>query len=268
MKHRIEHEMSAEDYRAAEGISASDLKHIVPPKTPSHYLANVTLATPRPQTKAMLLGTLAHLAILEPEKLDAAFAVKPADIDLRTKDGKAWKASMGEVPVLDQGEADALHGMRDAVAEHTTAQLLLNGGSYEISLFAEHPTTGLPIKGRMDAITGNIIADVKTCEDASPGAFAASAARLLYDVSAAHYCALANECGIAIEHFYWIAVEKAPPFAVAVYQPSPEVQARGLRLAEQALKDIAHCCEIEEWPGYPSSSVLQYPAWALREGEL
>jgi hypothetical protein len=268
MKPRIEKNISAAEYRGSEGISASDLKWIVPPRTPSHYLANVVGPVDKPQTRAMLIGTLAHLAVLEPEKLDGAFALKPQDIDLRTKDGKAWKASIGDLPVLDQGEADSLHGMRDAVAAHQTASELLRGADYEVSLWAEHPGTGLPIKGRMDAIGNSVIADVKTCEDASPAGFAASAARLLYDLSAAHYCALANECGIPVETFWWIAVEKSAPYAVAVYQPSDDVMKRGYRLAEAALTRVRECCDMQEWPGYPTSSVLQYPAWALREEGL
>lgn len=264
----VELNMEADTYRASEGISGSDLKWIVPPRTPKHYLANVTLRAEKPQTKALLMGTLAHLAILEPEKLDAAFVVKPADIDLRTKDGKAWRASIGTTPVLDQGDADALMGMRDAVAEHEAAQALLRGASYEVSLWAEDEATGLPIKGRIDAIGNGVIADVKTCEDASAPGFGAAAARFLYDLSAAHYCTLANANNMAVERFYWIAVEKAAPFAVAVYEPSEEVLARGYRLAEAALKRVAECCESSEWPGYPSSAVLQYPAWALKGADL
>jgi hypothetical protein len=268
MTTRIELDMDADAYRASEGISASDLKHIVPPKTPAHYFANVSGRTERVQTKAMLLGTLAHLAVLEPHKLDAAFAVRPAHItDLRTKEGKEWKSSVGALPVLDQGEADALHGMRDAVAANAAAAALLRGASYEVSLWAEHPATGLPIKGRLDALGAGVIADVKTCEDASPQGFGAAAARFLYDLSAAHYMALADLCGRPVDSFWWIAVEKSAPFAVAVYQPSEEVMARGIRLAEAALARVAECCERQEWPGYPASAVLQYPVWALREGE-
>lgn len=264
MPTQIIKDMDADVYRAAEGISASDLKHICPPKTPAHYLANVVGRVERVQTKAMLIGTLAHLAVLEPEKMDAAFALKPADMDLRTKEGKEWRASLGGLPILDQGESDMLNGIRDAVADHETAQALLKGADYEVSLFAEHEATGLPIKGRLDAIGGSVIADVKTCEDASPGAFAASAARLLYDMSAAHYCALANECGIGVDQFFWIAVEKAAPFAVAVYEPSDAVRERGFRLAEEALATVKRCCDSQEWPAYgQGAAVLHYPQWAL-----
>jgi len=266
MTTRIELNMDSDAYRASEGISASDLKYIVPPRTPAHYLANVVeRRVAKTETKAMLLGTLAHLAILEPNKLDGAFVVRPAGMTFTTKEGKEWKAAQSDTPILDQSEADTLYGMRDAVAAHEAASALLKGADYEVSLWAEHPTTGLPIKGRVDALGAGIIADVKTCEDASPSGFAASAARLFYDLSAAHYMGLADLCGRPADTFWWIAVEKAAPYAVAVYQPSEEIMARGMRLAEQALARIAACCEAQEWPAYPASAVLQFPAWALKE---
>jgi len=269
MTTRIELDMDSDAYRASEGISASDLKYIVPPRTPAHYLANVVeRSVAKVQTKAMLLGTLAHLAILEPNKLDGAFAVRPTEgkeADGRTKEGKEWAAAHADKPILTQDEAHTLYGMRDAVAAHEAASALLKGADYEVSLWAEHPTTGLPIKGRVDALGAGIIADVKTCEDASPSGFAASAARLFYDLSAAHYMGLADLCGRPADTFWWIAVEKAAPYAVAVYQPSEEIMARGMRLAEQALARIAACCEAQEWPAYPASAVLQFPAWALKE---
>jgi hypothetical protein len=258
--------LPAEAYRAHDGISASDLKHIVPPRTPAHYRANVIeRSVPRTETKAMLLGTLAHLAVLEPDKLESAFVVRPEGLDLRTKPGKEWLAQAGDKPALTQLEADAVFGMRDAVASHEVARELLRGTQAEVSMFALHPQTSLPIKGRIDALGASVIVDVKTCEDASPGAFSRQAAALLYDLSAAHYMALADLCDVPVDSFWWVAVEKSPPFAVAVYQPSEEVMARGMSLAESALVRVRECADCGDWPGYAPSSVLQFPAWALRE---
>jgi hypothetical protein len=99
------YDMIEQEYRAQTAIAGSDAKHILAPKTPAHYAAHMAGESKREPSKAMLLGTMAHLAVLEPSKLDTAFVERPEGIDLRTKLGKEWKESVGTMPVLDQDEA-------------------------------------------------------------------------------------------------------------------------------------------------------------------
>jgi hypothetical protein len=115
----IHYDMPEADYRSATAIAGSDAKHILPPKTPAHYAAHMAGELKREPSKAMLLGTMAHLAVLEPQKLDTAFVERPEGIDLRTKLGKEWKESVGTMPVLDQDEARAVRGIRDSVSPQT-----------------------------------------------------------------------------------------------------------------------------------------------------
>jgi hypothetical protein len=92
----------------------------------------------REPSKAMLLGTMAHLAVLEPQKLDTAFVERPEGIDLRTKLGKEWKESVGTMPVLDQDEARAVRGIRDSIAAHSAARELLAETQSEVALVWRH----------------------------------------------------------------------------------------------------------------------------------
>jgi hypothetical protein len=147
----IHYDMAERDYRLATAIAGSDAKHILPPKTPAHYAAHMAGELKREPSKAMLLGTMAHLAVLEPQKLDTAFVERPEGIDLRTKLGKEWKESVGTMPVLDQDEARAVRGIRDSIAAHSAARELLAETQSEVALFGEH-RTGLQIKGRVDAL--------------------------------------------------------------------------------------------------------------------
>ena len=101
MKAGIYYDMAEADYRTAPAIAGSDAKHILPPRTPAHYAAHMAGETKREQTRSMLLGTMSHLAVLEPNKLDTAFVEKPEGIDFRTKEGKEWKAKVGTTPILD-----------------------------------------------------------------------------------------------------------------------------------------------------------------------
>jgi hypothetical protein len=263
------YDMLEQEYRAQTAIAGSDAKHILPPKTPSHYAAHMEGETKREQTKAMLLGTMAHLAVLEPTKLDTAFVEKPEgkEGDFRTKEGKDWKAKMGATPILDQDEARAVRGIRDSIAAHDAAKALLAGCDSEVAMFAEH-RTGLWIKGRVDALKVEsdneaVIVDVKTTSaGADYGTFSRQAASLNYHVSAAWYCHLAGLNGLPPCRFYWIAVEVAPPFAVAVYEIHPDALDLGVAAMNDALELIAQCEDEGVWPGYaPEVQCLNLPSW-------
>jgi exodeoxyribonuclease VIII len=263
------YDMPEQDYRSAQAIAGSDAKHILPPKTPAHYAAHMAGETKREQTKAMLLGTMSHLAVLEPNKLDAAFVEKPEGIDFRTKAGKEWREQVGSTPILDQDEARAVRGIRDSIAAHDAAKALLAGCDSEVAMFAEH-RTGLWIKGRVDALKVEsdneaVICDVKTTSaGADYGTFSRQAASLNYHVSAAWYCHLAGLNGLPPARFYWIAVEVAPPFAVAVYEIHPDALDLGVAAMNDALDLIARCEDEGVWPGYPTHvSALNLPAWAF-----
>jgi hypothetical protein len=230
--------------------------------------------TKREPSKAMLLGTMAHLAVLEPAKLDSAFVEKPEgkEGDFRTKEGKEWKAKMGTTPILDQDEARAVRGIRDSIAAHDAAKALLAGCDSEVAMFAQH-RTGLWIKGRVDALKVEsdneaVIVDVKTTSaGADYGTFSRQAATLNYHVSAAWYCHLAGLNGLPPCRFYWIAVEVAPPYAVAVYEISPDALDLGVGMMNDALELIAQCEDAGAWPGYGDGvQTLNLPAWAYGKG--
>jgi exodeoxyribonuclease VIII len=264
----IHYDMPEADYRSAPAIAGSDAKKILPPLTPAHYAAHMAGETRREPSKAMLLGTMAHLAVLEPSKLDGAFVEKPEGIDFRTKLGKEWKESIGAMPVLDQDEARAVRGIRDSIAANKAAKALLAGCDSEVAMFAEH-RSGLWIKGRVDALKVEsdneaVIVDVKTTSaGADYGTFSRQAASLNYHVSAAWYCHLAGLNGLPPARFYWIAVETSAPFAVAVYEIHPDALDLGVGMMNDALGLIAQCEDEGVWPGYPTHvSALNLPVWA------
>jgi exodeoxyribonuclease VIII len=268
----IHYQMPEAEYRSAPAIAGSDAKKILPPLTPAHYAAHMAGETRREPSKAMLLGTMAHLAVLEPSKLDASFVEKPKGIDFRTKLGKEWKESVGSMPVLDQDEARAVRGIRDSIAAHSAARELLADCEAEVALFGEH-RTGMQIKGRVDALkVANdmecVICDVKTTSaGADYNTFSRQAASLNYHVSAAWYCHLAGLNGLPPCRFYWIAVEVAPPYAVAVYEIHPDALDLGVGMMNDALELIAQCEDAGVWPGYaPEVQCLNLPSWVYGKG--
>lgn len=268
------YDMIEQEYRAQTAIAGSDAKKILPPLTPSHYAAHMAGEIKREPSKAMLLGTMAHVAVLEPKLLDTAFVEKPEgkEGDFRTKEGKEWRASIGTTPILDADEARAVRGIRDSITAHSAARELLADCDTEVALFGEH-RTGLWIKGRVDALKvptdlETIVVDVKTTSaGADYSTFSRQAAQLNYHLSAAWYCHLAGLNGLPPARFYWVVVEVTPPYAVAVYEIAPDALDLGVGMMNDALQLIAECEDRCEWPGYATEvQSLNLPAWAYGKG--
>ena len=264
--------MDEQEYRMAPAIAGSDAKHILKPKTPLHYAAHMAGEIKREPSKALTLGTISHVAVLEPKKLETAFVERPEGIDFRTKEGKEWKASIGTTPILDADEARAVRGIRDSIAAHSAAKDLLAECDTEVALFGEH-RTGLWIKGRVDALkvpsdNEAVIVDVKTTSaGADYGTFSRQAAQLNYHLSAAWYCHLCGLNGLPPARFYWVVVEVTPPYAVAVYEIAPDALDLGVGMMNDALDLIAQCEDAGEWPGYGDGvETLNLPAWAYGKG--
>ena len=256
--------MPAWEYHRDPSISKSGLDQFR--RSPAHYKA--WLAEDSEQTPAMRIGTLTHLAVLEPDTFNSVTVIAPL-VDKRTKEGKSiWEQFKGDndgKEILSLDEHNQIVAMRDSVRKHQAAGKLLAKGGSEISVFAVCPKTKVMMKGRYDWLDGNTIVDLKTTEDASPDGFAKSVANYRYHIQAAHYIALAGLVGIKDATFRMIAVEKAAPYAIAVY----ELGAADLILAESEritlLEMFSSCTQFQSWPAYSQNiTTISLPRWATK----
>lgn len=250
--------ISNADYHADPAVSASHLHAVA--LSPQHYWAkflNPARPTLEP-TAAMRFGSLTHCAVVEPDELLNRYGVTP---DRRTKAGKEEAAAMeadGREPVSLSDMETALL-MAGSVRNHPAAAELLSSGKAEQSFWWDDTRTGLRCKCRPDWATDDTIVDLKTTTDASPNGFARSVAQYRYHVQQAHYLA-----GTFATRFVFIAVEKAYPFAVGVYELDGAAVAAGEQLRQQNLRTIADCRAVQEWPGYTIGiRGLSLPSWAL-----
>lgn len=255
--------LDADIYHSLPGVSASGMKEFF--RSPAHY--RVWLKEKPEPTPAMRIGTLAHLAVLEPAAFRAKTVVAPV-VDRRTKDGKAiWEQFLAEnagKEVITADEREMLVGMGDAVETHRVAVSLLTSGRPEVSAFATHESTGLALKGRFDWFNqdAGIIVDLKTTDDASPSGFAKAIAAFKYHLQAAHYMQLATLNGIDHPKFRFIAVEKKPPYAVAVYDLDVATIEFADRELSRILEALASCQAFDSWPGYAEDiQTISLPKW-------
>jgi len=261
--------MPADHYHSDPAVGHSGLVRIM--RSPAHYREYVT--HPPEPTPAMQLGTAFHTALLEPDRFGQSFVVAPK-FDRRTKDGKAaaeaWEADNAGKTALTAEQMEAIQSMAYLVRCHAGADRLLCHGLAEMSGFWIDAESGVECKCRPDflamdgdRITG--IVDVKTCCDAGADGFARAIATLGYDVQAAFYQdGFKTLTGRTIP-FYFIAVEKDAPYAVAAYKASDEVIEVGRAKYRGGLQLLKWCRERDNWPGYqPNGEIetINLPRWA------
>ena len=266
--------MSSKDYHAHPAVGHSGLVRLM--RSPAHFRSY--LETPPSPTSAMQIGSAFHAFLLEPEKFEQEFAVAPK-FDRRTKDGKAaseaWEAENAGKTALSADQMAAIEQMAASVRAHAGAAMMLGRGLAEMSGFWIDQETGIECKVRPDwlvtmEVSGSYdlvtsIVDVKTCTDASLDGFSRSIANLGYDLQAAFYQDGVKALTGRKVPFYFLAVEKDPPYAVAVYQASEEMIEVGRSKYRAALELLKWCRDNDRWPAYqPNGEIetINLPRWA------
>lgn len=276
--------LSNEEYHGAPGVSKSKLDKLA--RSPAHYLAY--LDEPRRETPALRFGRLIHMAVLEPEALmlssvppDAPprptsrqrTAKKPSQDSL---DAIKWwdefdEANAGCV-IVSADESEQIRRIQDSIYRHPEARGLLEApGQSEVSAWFydqdRDEATGELCKCRPDRLMdmGDIL-DLKSCEDASPAGFGRSAAKYRYYVQGALYLdGMEATTKARGGSFGFIAFEKEPPFAVAVYVLRPQDVELGREEYRRNLAILAQCKINRHWPGYSEQAqFLSLPGWARR----
>lgn len=257
-----------DDYHRWAAASNSRLSRLL--RSPAHLRAY--LDEPQADTEALRVGRAIHAAVLEPDLFGSSFAGAPEGLDRRTKAGKEEWASLcdtfGEGNVLKAVEWDMCIRIRDNVHAHSAAHGMITGPGYaELSMLWEDADTGVLCKARWDRhspdLAGGAIVDLKTTRDASSRSFEKSILTFGYHRQAAFYLMSAQARRLPARHFSIIAVEKAPPYAVAVYRITEGVVDAAAEQIQALLRLYADCVEHDRWPGYPDEvRDISIPAWA------
>ena len=268
--------LSNEEYHAGEGISKSHLDAVA--RSPQHYFAKYLdeNRTPSQPTAAMMAGTLAHCATLEPEEFHKRYVMAPEGIDRRTKDGKAaWEAFQQQAAgreVITQEQFVRAFSQRDSVMRLPDVAALFQDSAAEVSAYWSDEVTGQLCKCRPDLVHtcadgGVILVDLKTTSDASLREFSRSIAKWRYHVQAAWYTdGYQKASGLTVHGFMFVAVETEAPHAACAYMLDDASLDLGRLIYRRDLNKLAGCLAQNEWPGYSNEiEVISLPAWAMKE---
>lgn len=268
-------DQSAEDYHAMPGASASRLSKLA--RSPAHL--KHSLDFPDEPTKAMIIGSATHSAILEPGLFRSEWARLP-DGHGSSKIVKEAKAELAERygpnNILKGSDYDTIIAMRDSVRSNELADDILgeDGLNTEVSVRWVDEKNWIPCKARIDAVPcaeslwSDCIIDIKTTANCSPEEFRRSCFNFGYYRQAAHYLSSLNHLSEesllgSKSRFIFICVEKSPPHCVATYELDPDALALGRQELDGLLALWSECEEAQEWPSYPVEiQELSLPGWA------
>jgi exodeoxyribonuclease VIII len=267
------------DYLAIDALSSGACKALA---TGSPYAWRNRIETASP---AMSLGTLAHLAILEPARF--ADAVVQPDVDLRTNSGKEtlldWlvalvgeptvvlppKAATGTILdiyltdlrprleasgllVLTEDQRSLCLGMREAVLSRPHTRALLDAdGQCESTGRLTDPEYGVPIKVRPDKLLSGapVIVSFKTCQSVADRDYLRTAWTYGWH-GAAWFYARALEQITGEPHRLWeLAIESAPPHDVLLLEYTAREIEEGEAMMRRGMDTYRRCMEAGVWPG-------------------
>ena len=258
-------EMSNADYHAHDSISKSGLDLVA--RSPAHF----RYAENREQTRAMVIGSAVHAAILEPDVFAKDYMLLRDVKDRRASEYKQAVAVHGADFVLTGTEADYVSGIQESVRSHHQLRALLEApGKAELSVITTDPVTGVAVRCRFDWLTdAGVPVDLKTTIDARADAFGKSVHNYRYHVQHAFYLDVWEwETGETLDRMIFAALEKPMPHAVAMYRLDDEAVNEGRRLYREALNTYAECLERDHWPAYDEETQwLCLPPWAIESPE-
>lgn len=270
------------DYRKASGISNSMLKAIAldgeEPGSPAHFVQSFN--DPDTDTDALFLGRCVHSKILTPNEPLPGFIqipeTYPAPADCSAvkqkkampgdplpwhgaaKYCKQWLAAAAAVGqrALSESQIKTMEGVVCAIANDPTCQIIFKNGKSEVSLFKQYHRDNRMIlrKARLDWVSpGTALVDIKTCQDARACEFDSVLWKRRYYVQAAYYLDIWNKLNPddIKTQFVFIAVEKAAPYAIQIFQLEECDIENGRYEYRRNLALVMECMTTGVWPGYP-----------------
>lgn len=279
-------DVKEEDYHRMPAVNASRLKTMAK-KSPMHV--DYEMRNPSEPTAAMLFGSALHRAILEPQRFSEEYFVSSGCAKCKNNgkflgmDGKWYcgvhaksieLADIDSSRMLTEENMNKIKAMRSQVLSHVKARKLLSSpGNTELTAIADDPITGERCKIRMDYYSAECegepaIMDIKTCEDASPDGFQRQIVDYGYDIQAAFYIDTMQIATLGQLHqrFFFIAIEKEAPFAVAVYKMHTGALDFGRERYRKAIAAFHLCKEKNVWPGYnPLGDTIIIPNWFMNK---
>jgi PDDEXK-like domain of unknown function (DUF3799) len=194
--------LADDEYRALRAVSNSDLTR----------LRDRLYQRKRPASQANLqMGTAVHQAVLEPH------------LERRWEQDIDWE-------IVDR--------LQENLRQNAVFGGLLVQAAREVARLWQDPQTGVLCKAKLDLVSNNVLADLKTTSCSTRQQFVENCQRFDYDRQAAFYT---DSFDCQIDTFVIFGIQKVFPYEIFIYetQPSSAFMAQG-RNKYRALLGIWH----------------------------
>jgi len=255
-------------YRKEPGENQSYLKHIL--KSPAHYKAAKSrrFAT----SVFMEMGSALHCKVLEgDEEFSSRYILKPNDISLTTKEGREWKAANKDKTILSNSDKDMAWDSVLGMTESLRKLEWFDGSQEDYRKFNELSiywnADGIDCKARLDRLVdiGDevLVLDLKTTDSIEVDSFTKKVVGgMNYVFQAAWYAEAARLAYKKPARFIFVAIERAQPWSVGIFEVSEEMMEEGNAQISQARKLLKQCLKTKQWPGPEvQNNVLMFPNW-------
>jgi exodeoxyribonuclease VIII len=261
------------DYDACTHLNQSAGKLLL--VSPAHF--RDYLDSPRKETAALRMGTLVHMATLEPEVFTLQLMTIPEDAPKKPTDKQrnakkpkpetleaiAWWDNFNEqakgktlVDADEQAAALKMGLALSAELKHWGVKAMAK----ELSLTCTYD--GIALKGQLDLVSEDgWIYDLKTFEKRlSKYTVRSSVYKYGYAYQAAYYCLLFKQVfGVRAKGFRMVCVEKQSPHATGIYEIGGEMLADGMVQVAQTFETYKACTAFNSWPAYPKEIITLEP---------
>jgi len=168
----------------------------------------------------------------------------------RGKEFEAFRAAHPGEIILTKAEEAKANAMAEAVMRHGPAVEVLAGRA-EVEL--DWKFLGRACQSHIDVLEprGRHITELKTTRCAAKSAFEWQALKLGYNAQVAFYDEAVRSSGLGRpEAHYFVAVESAPPYVVAVRRLTDRALEQGRRAFRLWFERLLACEAADHWPGY------------------
>lgn len=255
-------------------------------ESPYAYHYHVTHGT-KIDRPAFALGRVIDMAFLEPERFRrsalrlpvmpmrshdqkgefVAAVMGAADLDLSVDlDAKADEIraevtrqlqAAGRILCTD-ADWETLQGQIESLKLpiHQKARKLVVAGQHQRELYWADVDSGMKCKGKPDIVIpdSGLLVDLKSTVDASEDGFRRALWSFGYHYQDAMYCRGARANNIDVSGFFFVLVEKAPPYHWNVVEVHSEDRQEAHGHISQNLRDLRNCIETNNWPGLIGSA--------------
>lgn len=199
------------------------------------------------------------------EELYKLCAVKPNGLDMRTKEGKAWREEHAGKNVLDESSKHSLTYMHERLDQQFKARIEVAKRLNRFQLVGRASVGPLLAQCRIDMLEDKHMLDFKTT-GRNLEHFARHAFDLGYHIQAGWYRLVLTHMGLCPLPMHFLVTETIAPWRTAEFVPDSDWTARADADAALCAQRIAANLGREIWEDEtPTTFTLALPAFAGRE---